>query len=121
MSQNTPDGEKNFIRHVARKQARKRRAREHPGRSAWFGLGMFGLVGWSVAVPTVVGVLLGVWLDVELEGDRSWTLTGLGAGLGLGCLTAMYWVRREAGLDSPPNLKTPKRQDSEDANEEEGS
>jgi predicted F0F1-ATPase subunit len=29
----------------------------------WFGLGMMGLIGWSVAVPTLLGAALGLWLD----------------------------------------------------------
>ena len=43
-------------REVAAKQLRKAKARQEGERSAWFGLGMFGLVGWSVAVPALIGV-----------------------------------------------------------------
>lgn len=75
---------------------RKLRARREGDRGVWFGLGMFGLVGWSVAIPTVIGIGLGVWLD-HLLGDRvSWTLTGLVAGLVIGCLNAWMWIRRES-------------------------
>lgn len=41
----------NLEKEVVVKQERKIKARQEGERSAWFGLGMFGLVGWSVAVP----------------------------------------------------------------------
>lgn len=81
---------------VGDKEARKLWAREHRTDVVWFGLGMMGLVGWSVAIPTIIGVLLGVYLDRVLPADFSWTLTLLFAGIVLGCLNAWYWLNREA-------------------------
>jgi ATP synthase protein I len=90
--------EREFRRHVAARADRKQRAREQD-RSVWFGLGMFGVVGWSVALPTLLGIAIGVWLDDRLaSGGVSWTLTFLGVGLGLGCLIAWQWIRREGRL-----------------------
>ncbi len=77
------------------KEQRKLRARKED-RGVWFGLGMFGLVGWAVAVPTIIGVGLGVWLDRQWESTISWTLTGLFVGVAVGCLSAWYWVKRES-------------------------
>jgi ATP synthase protein I len=59
-------------------------------------MGMFGLVGWSVAIPTLLGVALGWWLDDVWPQDFSWTLTFLIVGLGVGCLNAWFWVRQES-------------------------
>ncbi|MBD3236340.1 MAG: hypothetical protein GF330_06540 [Candidatus Eisenbacteria bacterium] len=88
--------EPRFARDVRRKQARKLRARRQRSRSLWFGLGMFGLVGWAVAVPTLIGVAAGIWLDArDVGGPLSWTLTLLIVGVALGCINAWYWVRRE--------------------------
>jgi len=84
---------------IARKAERKLRARGERDRGVWFGLGMFGLVGWSVAVPTVAGIALGVWLDAELRDGISWTLTLLFVGVVLGCINAWYWVKRESRHD----------------------
>ena len=50
-------------RQVETKQTRKLEARREGERSAWFGLGMFGLVGWSIVVPTLTGIALGLWID----------------------------------------------------------
>ena len=75
---------------------RKLRARAEGRRGVWFGLGMFGLVGWSVAVPSVAGLAIGLWLDGRFPGRVSWTLTFLLIGVALGCLNAWYWVKQES-------------------------
>ena len=74
--------------------ARKHKARRHPPQ-VWFGLGMMGLVGWSVAIPTVLGAALGLWLDKRHPGGHSRTLALLVAGLLLGCFNAWHWVAKE--------------------------
>jgi ATP synthase protein I len=91
--------DKGMIRQVARKEARKRKARREKDRSLWFGLGMFGLVGWSVAIPTLIGIALGIWLDSTFSSPYSWTLMLLFIGIGIGCLNAWYWVKRESRND----------------------
>ena len=80
---------------VGAKAARKLRARRHVTRNVWFGLGMMGLIGWSVAIPTLLGAALGLWLDRRFPGGRSWTLALLVAGLTIGCLNAWFWVSKE--------------------------
>ena len=87
--------EHRFGQEVGRKATRKMRARKGTDKGAWFWLGMFGLVGWSVAVPTVIGIAAGVWLDHKFPGRVSWTLTLLFAGVALGCFNAWYWVKQE--------------------------
>jgi ATP synthase protein I len=81
---------------VGRKAERRRRARQIGRRGVWFGLGMFGLVGWAVALPTVAGVAIGLWLDARFPSHVSWTLTLLLLGALLGSLNAWYWVKRES-------------------------
>lgn len=56
---------------------------------------MFGLVGWSVAIPTLVGVAIGLWIDKTWPSRYSWTLMLLVPGLALGCFNAWYWITRE--------------------------
>lgn len=82
-------------RAVHQKERRKLHARSQGAPDLWFGLGYFGLVGWAVAIPTVLGVFLGLWLDANLDSQRSWTLTLLLAGLVLGLLNAWFWVERQ--------------------------
>jgi ATP synthase protein I len=89
-------GDEEFARKVRAKEERKLKKRREGEHSAWFGLGMFGLVGWSVAIPTVIGVAIGLWLDAKFEGRRSWTLTFLFIGIVVGCVNAWYWIKRES-------------------------
>lgn len=84
---------------IGRKAERKLKARGERDRSVWFGLGMFGLVGWSIAVPTLGGIALGIWLDSVLKDRVSWTLSLLIVGVVIGCLIAWHWVRKESGHD----------------------
>ncbi|MGC2458093.1 MAG: AtpZ/AtpI family protein [Gallionellaceae bacterium] len=88
-------GEAEFIRQVGAKETRKLKAQRKVTQTVWFGLGMMGLVGWSVAVPTLLGAALGIWLDKRYPGIHSWTLTLLIIGLIIGCLNAWHWVARE--------------------------
>ncbi|WP_222615398.1 AtpZ/AtpI family protein [Persicimonas caeni] len=81
---------------VRKKVEKKLDARRTEKRSLWHGLGLFGLVGWAVALPTVAMVALGVWLDRTLDDDYSWTLALLLAGVFLGCMNAWYWVSKES-------------------------
>ena len=79
-----------FRNQVARKTARKLKARQDRGIMFW--VGMFGLVGWSIAIPTLAGIALGHWLDSRWPAGFSWTLTLLFAGLMMGCLNAWHWI-----------------------------
>ena len=65
-------------------------------RIVWSGLGMMGLIGWSVTVPTLLGVALGIWLDRRHTGAHSWTMALLVAGLILGCWNAWHWINKES-------------------------
>lgn len=81
---------------VAHKEERKIRSRREKHKTVWFGLGMFGLVGWSVAIPTLIGVAIGIWIDKTYPSQFSWTLMLLLVGVVIGCLNAWSWVKRES-------------------------
>ncbi len=87
--------EEDFRREVLRRKDRRIKGRQGKERSVFFGLGMFGLVGWSVAIPTLAGLALGVWADSRWSTPYSWTLMGLILGVLLGCWNAWFWVKRE--------------------------
>ena len=95
MSDKPKPEEKDFgeqIEHIAK---RKLKAQRHVTQTVWTGLGMMGLVGWSVAAPTLLGAALGMWLDSRYAGEHSWTLALLAVGLMLGCFNAWHWVAKE--------------------------
>ncbi|MGA8854283.1 MAG: AtpZ/AtpI family protein [Christiangramia sp.] len=84
-----------FSKKIGEKEKRKLKALHEDKRSVWAGLGTFGMVGWSVAVPTVLGIAAGLWLDENYPQPISWTITLLIVGLFIGCLIAWKWVARE--------------------------
>ena len=82
-------------REVGAQEDRKLKARRKGRRSVWFGIGMFGLVGWSIAIPTLLGAALGIWMDAHYPQRFSWTLTLLITGVAAGCLNAWFWIDKE--------------------------
>jgi ATP synthase protein I len=88
-----------LLQEVARKGARRERSRREGRHGLGYGLGLFGLVGWSVAIPTVLGIALGVWIDRRYPSPYAWTLMLMIVGVAIGCLNAWFWLRKEAGLD----------------------
>ena len=83
-----------FATEIGAKAARKIKARQST-QGVWLGMGMMGLVGWSVVVPTLLGAALGIWLDKHHPGKHAWTLALLVGGLALGCMNAWFWVAKE--------------------------
>ncbi len=98
------DQEKNLAGTVGGKATRRIKARRTRDRSIWFGVGMFGVVGWTVAITTIIGVALGIWIDKTWPSSYSWTLTMLFIGLIVGCMNAWYWIKKESGDDEGEDL-----------------
>ncbi|HEU4718980.1 MAG TPA: AtpZ/AtpI family protein [Bacteroidia bacterium] len=82
-------------REIGGKEMRKLKAQRQPRRSAWAGFGVFGIVGWSVVVPTLAGAMLGRWVDQKYPQPFSWTLTLMITGLAAGCVMAWRWIKKE--------------------------
>ncbi len=80
---------------IRSKAMRKIRVKRRGVQGVWYGLGMMGLIGWSVTVPTLLGAALGFWLDERFPGKYSWTLTILLIGLIFGCVNAWRWINNE--------------------------
>lgn len=80
---------------IERKARRRLWASRRKSNAMWYGLGTMGVVGWSVAVPVVLGVLAGVWLDEHVPVPFSWVLTGLTVGVVVGCANAWMWISSE--------------------------
>lgn len=90
-----PDTRERMVVHIEGKQARKMHARRIKDQGTWFGLGMMGTIGWTVVVPTLLGLALGIWIDARWPSSISWTLVLLIGGLLLGCVNAWLWIARE--------------------------
>lgn len=89
---------RSFQRQIASKSDRQLKARKE-SKNIWLGLGMFGMVGWSVAIPSLLGISLGVWIDTHIQSKYSWTLMLLVIGVALGCFNAWYWISKESQSD----------------------
>jgi ATP synthase protein I len=83
-----------FTKDISTKEARRLKGKTAEDHTIWFGLGMFGVVGWSIAIPTLIGVAAGLWIDKTFPSRYSWTLMFLIAGIALGCMNAWYWVKK---------------------------
>lgn len=80
---------------IDKKVNRKIAAGKDTRNELWHGIGTMGIVGWSVAVPTLLGIALGIWLDKNIHDSYSWTLMMLFAGIIAGCALAWHWIAKE--------------------------
>jgi ATP synthase protein I len=60
-------------------------------RSIGRNLAMIGALGWTIVIPTLIGVFAGRWLDAAFGSGIFWTLSLLVVGLVFGC--ALVWKR----------------------------
>ncbi len=86
-------------RTIAGRASRMQRARRAGDRGLWFGLGMFGLVGWSISVPLLIGLVIGRWLDGRFDGGARWSLSLMTLGLIVGAINVWNWLERERYKD----------------------
>jgi ATP synthase protein I len=77
--------------HRERRMRGQREARRSIGRD----LATAGAIGWTIVVPTLLGVFGGRWLDRRFHAGIFWTLGLLVAGLAIGCRLAWQRLSRE--------------------------
>jgi len=58
-------------------------------------IAMIGAIGWTIVVPTLIGIFAGRWLDREFGSGIFWTAALLVLGLSAGCLLAWKRIHRE--------------------------
>lgn len=83
-----------MIRDVAAKQERMLRAQKEQ-KSYWRAISILGVIGWSVVVPALAGVAIGMWIDQRWPAGISWTVTLLLVGLAIGCASAWFRIRED--------------------------
>lgn len=81
---------------IRRRAERMKAARSDPGESPLRGIGVFGIIGWSVAVPTVGGAFLGLWLDRIAPQDFSWPIALILGGVVIGGIISWNWIGKES-------------------------
>jgi ATP synthase protein I len=84
-----PDG---LLRSVRRWQARHQGWLRDGPPSVGRQLAQVGVLGWTIVVPTLLGVFLGRFVDHRLGSGIFWTGPLLLLGLCLGCWSAWRWI-----------------------------
>jgi len=87
--------EEELLEKIKKDSAKKIKAQEE-GNEIMFGLGFFGIVGWSIAIPTVISIAIGIFLDGRFTQSFSWTLTFLFGGIILGSFNAWHWIKEKS-------------------------
>jgi ATP synthase protein I len=85
------NGEQRMEKAVKTRQQRRDQWRRDGERSLGQNLAMIGALGWTIVLPTLVGIFVGRWLDRHFSSGVFWTLGLLVAGLTIGCMFA--WNR----------------------------
>ena len=80
---------------VRLRRERRARGRREGERAIWQNLAMIGALGWTIVVPTLIGIFAGRWLDRLFGSGIFWTLGLLVLGLALGCWLAWQRMHRE--------------------------
>ena len=92
---NRSEQDTQFHQQIDAQLKRKLKAQNTNPQTVWHGLGMMGLMGWSIVMPTLLGAALGIWLDKHFPNSHSWTLALLMGGLIFGCFNAWHWLEKE--------------------------
>ena len=80
---------------VARRRCQRQRWQAEGERPLGRNLVMIGFLGWVIVTPTLLGILVGRWLDQRLGTGITFAGALLVAGLALGCWLAWMRIRRE--------------------------
>jgi ATP synthase protein I len=92
---NGPDHPEDLGEAVQTRRERRARWQEEGERSIGQNLAMIGVLGWTIVIPTLIGVFAGRGLDSEFGSGIFWTLGLLVAGLTIGSALAWRWIHRE--------------------------
>ena len=95
MDEKQPPDKKNFRDQAIKKEARKLKCRCQKEVNAWWGFSLFGLVGWSVVAPALIGIFVGGLLEHYYTGSHAWTLALLLGGICVGSVLALFLLARE--------------------------
>ena len=93
----SPENEnaKKLRKAVHLRDERSERWKKEGERSLWQNLSMVGALGWLIVTPTLLGVLLGRWLDSLFEEGIFFSGALIFLGIALGCYLAWQRVSKE--------------------------
>lgn len=82
----------NGLLRSVRRWMERRNSQSEPGFGQY--LAQIGVLGWTIVVPTLLGVFLGRWIDRSLGTGIFWTGPLMVLGLAAGCRTAWQWMHK---------------------------
>ena len=77
---------------LSEEEDREKQRADRKAALAW--LGTLGTLGWLIAAPILLGVLLGRWLDGRLASGYVFTLALVPCGLAVAGFGAWRWIRK---------------------------
>ena len=77
------------------REQRRKRWKKEGERSLWQNLSMVGALGWLIVTPTLLGVLIGRWLDGLFETGIFFSGALIFLGIALGSYLAWQRVTKE--------------------------
>lgn len=90
----SPD-HKDHLQEAARRAAeRDRKSTEQPEPSLGSRLGQIGILGWTIIVPTLLGVILGRLIDRSLQTGIFFSAPLIMIGAAFGLWSAWKWMHR---------------------------
>jgi ATP synthase protein I len=95
------DDENRIGRAARQANARARQGQEQPEPSLGSRLGQIGILGWSIVIPTLLGLALGHWLDRYFGTGVFFAAPLLMIGAAFGLWSAWKWMHKQTG--SPPH------------------
>jgi len=88
-----PKSPEDRLADAARRAAeRARRGAEQPEPSLGARLGQMGILGWTIVVPTLIGVLIGRWIDRALGTGIVFSAALIMVGAAIGLWSAWKWM-----------------------------
>ena len=93
-SRSVEEGDSNLLSSIRRRVTRHTKAQREGQPSFGRYLAQVGVLGWTIVLPTLLGVFAGRWVDHRLGTGIFWTGPLLMAGLAIGCWSAWRWVHR---------------------------
>lgn len=108
------DDKKN-LDNMRRRAERLQQSRNKKAASPLIGISAFGVIGWSIAIPCVLGAFLGHWLNQVAPQEFSWTIALILGGLVLGIGFAWNYISeaQQAAEQDLQDSLSPKEDDNE--------
>ncbi|MGH9579810.1 MAG: AtpZ/AtpI family protein [Terriglobales bacterium] len=88
-------GHKEMRRAVRLREQRSERWKREGERPLWQNLSMIGALGWLIVTPTMLGVLIGRWLDHAFETGILYTAALIFLGIVIGSYLAWQRVNKQ--------------------------